>query len=94
MPRCALETASNLAIVSQSYCTVGACLAAHAARPWRPAVLLACRDEWQQAYQELEMQRGYCAVSTKYSPALIQASALASPAAFLKASCSQLPTAP
>ena len=31
------------------------------------------------------MQRGYCAVSTKYSPALIQASALASPAAFLKA---------
>lgn len=31
------------------------------------------------------MQRGYCAVSTKYSPALIQASALSSPAAFLKA---------
>lgn len=43
----------------------------------------ACRD-WDQAYKELEMQRGYCAVSTKYSPALIQQQALASPDAFLK----------
>ena len=42
-----------------------------------------CRD-WDQAYKELEMQRGYCAVSTKYSPALIQRQALASPDAFLK----------
>ena len=42
-----------------------------------------CRD-WDQAYKELEMQRGYCAVSTKYSPALIQQAALASPDAFLK----------
>ena len=30
------------------------------------------------------MQRGYCAVSTKYSPALIQQQALASTDAFLK----------
>lgn len=40
--------------------------------------------DWQQAYQELEMQRGYCVVSTRYSPAMIRESALSSPTAFLQ----------
>ncbi|BDA46770.1 Protein ACTIVITY OF BC1 COMPLEX KINASE 1, chloroplastic [Coccomyxa sp. Obi] len=37
-----------------------------------------------QAYKELEMQRGYCVVSTRYSPALIRDRALSSPGAFLQ----------
>ena len=43
-----------------------------------------CRD-WEDAYKELEMQRGYCAVATRYSPALIRNQALSSPQATLKA---------
>ena len=38
----------------------------------------------EQAYKELEMQRGYCVVSTRYSPALIRDRALSSPSAFLQ----------
>ncbi|CAL5228284.1 g11389 [Coccomyxa viridis] len=40
--------------------------------------------DWEDAYKELEMQRGYCAVATRYSPALIRNQALSSPQATLK----------
>lgn len=45
--------------------------------------LFHCSD-WETAYKELEMQRGYCSVATRYSPALVRQQAFSSPEATLK----------
>ena len=45
-----------------------------------------CRD-WETAYKELEMQRGYCSVATRYSPGLVRQQAFSSPEASLKVVC-------
>ena len=45
-----------------------------------------CRD-WETAYKELEMQRGYCSVATRYSPGLVRQQAFSSPEAALKVVC-------